>query len=399
MWKVLIADDEPKIRHGLEMTLQGLELDLMVCAQARNGAEALTLAEETRPDLILADICMPKLNGLKFLRGLKDLDLSCRVVIISGFNEFEYAREAIELGVTGYLIKPIDDKELKSVLKQAIEELEKERQSSQLLRLLRRQIGKYEGQLKSSLFSGWLEGTLDPAELKEQQTLLGIRLDEEYTILMVSMQDVTLQSDDGLPVTRDLYQDLLQETLSEALVNCDTVSVFANRYQDQVAIIRGDTPDSAAMHNEIRQKMELSVGGRCFVQICSGRGEKLVSGYQEMCGSARTVLECRPIVRKARDYINTHFADHSLCLTLVADAIGCNSSYLSRIMKQELGMTFTEFLTSVRISQSIQMMRMSELSLQQIAEMSGYSNQHYFSVAFKNVQGISPSEYRRNIKS
>ena len=78
-------------------------------------------------------------------------------------------------------------------------------------------------------------------------------------------------------------------------------------------------------------------------------------------------------------------------------AIGCNSSYISRIMKQELGISFKDFLTRLRISQAMRLMEDRELSINQIAEKVGYSNQHYFSAAFKNCQGMSPSEFRKNM--
>mgnify|MGYP000201812307 CR=1 FL=1 len=78
-------------------------------------------------------------------------------------------------------------------------------------------------------------------------------------------------------------------------------------------------------------------------------------------------------------------------------AIGCNSSYISRIMKQELGISFKDFLTRLRISQAVRLMEDRELSINQIAEKVGYSNQHYFSAAFKNCQGMSPSEFRKNM--
>ena len=99
---------------------------------------------------------------------------------------------------------------------------------------------------------------------------------------------------------------------------------------------------------------------------------------------------------EARKYIYAHYQQRELDLTQVADAIGCNPSYLSRIMKQELGISFKDFLTMLRISQAISLMRNDRLSLNQIAEQVGYSNQHYFSAAFKNCQGFSPSEILEN---
>ena len=101
-------------------------------------------------------------------------------------------------------------------------------------------------------------------------------------------------------------------------------------------------------------------------------------------------------IRTIRELIE-EIDQRDLDLTKVADAIGCNPSYLSRVMKQELGISFKDFLTMLRIGEAIHLMRNQDLSLNQIAEKVGYSNQHYFSAAFKNCQGVSPSEYRRNL--
>ena len=99
MWKVLIADDEPKIRQGLRKTLEGFSFPLEIVAEAKNGLDAFKKAKELAPDILLVDICMPKLNGIDFLRKLKELQLENRTIIISGFQEFSYAQQAIELGV------------------------------------------------------------------------------------------------------------------------------------------------------------------------------------------------------------------------------------------------------------------------------------------------------------
>ena len=99
MWKILIADDEPKIRQGLKDTLENFGLPVEVCAEARNGLEALEKTKELEPDILLVDICMPKLSGIKFLEELRKLKIECRIIVISGFNEFSYAKQAIRLGV------------------------------------------------------------------------------------------------------------------------------------------------------------------------------------------------------------------------------------------------------------------------------------------------------------
>ena len=117
MKKVLIADDEPMIREGLAEMLMSFDLGLNIVGKAKNGVEALSMAKTLGPDIILADICMPRLSGLDFVSKLREAEeTKTDIIIISGFHEFEYARQAISLGVREYLLKPIKEEELKSVL-------------------------------------------------------------------------------------------------------------------------------------------------------------------------------------------------------------------------------------------------------------------------------------------
>ena len=125
--------------------------------------------------------------------------------------------------------------------------------------------------------------------------------------------------------------------------------------------------------------------------------ETLPDISREMRREVQKMQECRPIVQDVRKYIYANYQDRNLDLRQVSHAIGCNSSYISRIMKQELGISFKDFLTRLRISQAVRLMEDRELSINQIAEKVGYSNQHYFSAAFKNCQGMSPSEFRKNM--
>ncbi len=113
--------------------------------------------------------------------------------------------------------------------------------------------------------------------------------------------------------------------------------------------------------------------GKCCVQLRSCSREKIPEMHEELRKYACKVLECRPIVLEARKYIHANYQRRELDLTQVADATGCNASYLSRMMKQELGISFKDFLTTLRINQAIFLMRDHRLSINQIAEQVGYT--------------------------
>jgi two-component system response regulator YesN len=104
VYKLLIADDEAKIRRGLRNVLDWNELNIIVVGEAEDGEIALEKTEKLKPDLILLDICMPFLNGLELIRKIKETEHNCIIIIITGHDEFEYMHEALKLKVFDYLL-------------------------------------------------------------------------------------------------------------------------------------------------------------------------------------------------------------------------------------------------------------------------------------------------------
>ncbi|AIQ48368.1 AraC family transcriptional regulator [Paenibacillus sp. FSL R7-0273] len=112
MLKVLLVDDEAPILNNLNRVLPWQEMGMEVAGMARSGMEALRIAEEEAPDLVLCDIRMPVMDGLTFVGKLREMGLESEVLLLSGYQEFDYAREAIRLGVKEYICKPIHYEEL-----------------------------------------------------------------------------------------------------------------------------------------------------------------------------------------------------------------------------------------------------------------------------------------------
>ena len=117
MLKTIIVDDEVNIRQGLEKALDWGKYGFTVAGSAEDGVEALKIFEELKPCLVITDIKMPRMDGLELSRELKMRDPQISIIIISGYSDFSYAREAIRFGVADYLLKPVDFDELAGVLK------------------------------------------------------------------------------------------------------------------------------------------------------------------------------------------------------------------------------------------------------------------------------------------
>ena len=124
MLDVLIADDEPKIRRGLRSWIEESDGPFRVCGEAEDGRQALDLALRLKPRLVLADINMPRGGGLELIRQLKASLPETLVIVISGYDTFEYVREAFKQEVFDYLLKPVPRSDFMRILLQAAAELE-----------------------------------------------------------------------------------------------------------------------------------------------------------------------------------------------------------------------------------------------------------------------------------
>lgn len=127
MIKVVIVDDEPKLRQGLQTLIPWESLGFTVSATAGNGREAIKIIEEEVPDLVIADIRMPVMDGLQLIHRLRSDGHHLHCIILSGYTDFEYAKEAIKYGVVDYLVKPVNVAEMSATLKLVREQIEEER--------------------------------------------------------------------------------------------------------------------------------------------------------------------------------------------------------------------------------------------------------------------------------
>ena len=118
VYRVLVVEDEEVIRKGLIMSIDFEGLNCVLIGEASNGEEGAMLIKERKPDIVITDVTMPLMNGIEMIE--QTLDYNYTSIIISGYNEFTYAKKAIRLGVCDYLLKPIDKKELNNVIQQEL---------------------------------------------------------------------------------------------------------------------------------------------------------------------------------------------------------------------------------------------------------------------------------------
>lgn len=158
MYKLILADDEAEIRQGLKEVVPFEELGFTVVGEAANGVEALQLCEQLEPDLLITDIRMPLLDGLTLCRRVREALPAAQFIILSGYDDFEYARQAIEVKTMGYLLKPISSAEFSSVLSDAKASLDEEFGKRRDVRRLREYFHESLPLLREMLLSSLLSG-------------------------------------------------------------------------------------------------------------------------------------------------------------------------------------------------------------------------------------------------
>jgi len=150
MLKAVIVDDEPIIREGMKSIIDWEEWGFEIIGDASDGLEGVSLCEVLKPDLVIADVRMPGMDGLEMIEALKSKGLDCKFIILSAYSDFDYARKAIELGATSYMLKPIEESELISKISKIRNTIERERKAKKGLTLSRDKalenivLGKYE---------------------------------------------------------------------------------------------------------------------------------------------------------------------------------------------------------------------------------------------------------------
>src|SRR5690242_20336929 len=121
MYKILIVDDEKGIREGMRYLLNWEDYGVEIVGEASNGLEALSLISVHKPHIIITDIKMPIINGIELIKEIQVRQIETRIIILSGYDDFSYVREAMKYGAENYLLKPIDQEELTNSIREIVE--------------------------------------------------------------------------------------------------------------------------------------------------------------------------------------------------------------------------------------------------------------------------------------
>ena len=167
MLKVFLAEDEFIIREGIKNNIDWQAHGYEFCGEASDGELAFPLIQKTRPDILITDIKMPYMDGLELARNLKQDNPDVRILILTGFDEFEYAKEAVHLEIEEYILKPVNANELSDCLKRLKDVLDKEREEKLNIRKLEQYYTDSLPVLQTNFFCSLIEGRITEGEIRK----------------------------------------------------------------------------------------------------------------------------------------------------------------------------------------------------------------------------------------
>ncbi len=191
LYTVILVDDEEEVRQAIIKKLDWERIGFQVIGYADNGEDALEIAERLRPDVVMTDIKMPFMDGLTLSSKIKQISKDIKIIVFSGFDEFEYAKEAIKLDVEEYILKPINAVELKGVFEHIKEKLDNEINRKRDIEQLRKYYLESLPVMKEQLLIGLLEGRLSKKRIGELLKSYEMSLDYPYYMVGIVRMDNT----------------------------------------------------------------------------------------------------------------------------------------------------------------------------------------------------------------
>lgn len=541
MLKIFLAEDEVIVRETIKRMIPWEDLGFELVGEAADGEMALPLLLRQKPDLLITDIKMPFMDGLTLAKVAKKEIPGLKVVILSGYDDFNYAKQAINIGVEDYLLKPITKNALIERLTEIRSRYEHEKTQKEYYEKFHREMQAYEKNSSRDFFEALVRGSMDMMEIYRRSEKLGLDIvAEAYNVLIFTMnceEDFSGQREgysEWEAESLKLLEEFFSENTSAMLFRCNIFSygvlikgqketieentrscvseiqrifdrkeqkrqwfvaagepverlsqiqksyysasrAFSQRYLYDENILYYDEMASMEKKNVTEddstylRKVDVNALNPAILQKFLSNGlleetENFVKDYfyaigqepleslvfrnyvtlnvrfsvmsflKEIGCDTRTLEQedtedvlsesskslenaiayaekiisqaialrdqnsgnkNRSILKTAVDFIDSHYMEEDMSLNKAANAANVSANHFSALFSQNMGQTFIEYLTNLRMNKAKEYLRCTSMRSSEIAGEIGYKDAHYFSYLFKKTQGMTPSDYRK----
>ena len=283
---VVIAEDEKLIRNGIAESIDWESLNSQVVGLAKNGRQACDFILEKDPDILITDIQMSGGDGLELIRDVNRIKPDIKVIIISGYNNFSYAQQAIQLGVKDYILKPVDIGELQKILDQLVTRIELERSHEQDFNRYSAFYEEYRQTLLDDFFRDLLFGTLSREDIERGISLHEYARDDRHHVPVVLYSEIRTPMESTS--LHGILQQALAQTLSRFNLSLESLFFFPNEvfYTDITLVLSLHKPILPVLNliTDIKTVMgtvtEFSLLGVGVGEICSSLND-LDFSYQK----------------------------------------------------------------------------------------------------------------------
>jgi two-component system response regulator YesN len=176
MYKVFLVEDEIVVREGIKNKIHWEEEGFKIVGDESDGEVAYPMIIREQPDILITDIKMPFMDGLELSKLVKRDIPQLKIIIISGYSDFGYAQQAIDIGVSEYLLKPVTSVKLMAAIKKTAEVIEKERKEKQILEQYQLLVYQKQGEKRKDFFNDLVSGKMSLSQIIEQEEELGINM-------------------------------------------------------------------------------------------------------------------------------------------------------------------------------------------------------------------------------
>ena len=356
MSTVLLVEDEELERRYLKSLLEKSSYDFQIIGEACNGREAIELCSKLNPDIIFMDIKMPGIDGLAATEIIKKSNPQVRILLLSAYDDFNYARQAIKLGVSEYLLKPAQPDEILAALNSLTQE----------------------NSVKLLNFNSYLLQA-------DQQDFINSKypLDKEKEIILA------LQKRDC-----GLLKVALDELIKKLLADCQTVSTLKIRLYELIIVTSRVLNDSGYSDQEVRSFKLAKFQDIANITTMDELKEHLVAFKNDFLQLVNfNEIDSNEYVERLVAYIKAHKADN-ISLGDIAAYFHFSPCHVSRLLKRKTGLTYPQYLNKIRLAEAKELLRNSNLEISKIASIVGYQEIPHFNRIFKKTLGLSPSKYR-----
>lgn len=283
-YKVFLVEDEIVTREGIRDNVDWMANGFEFCGEAPDGEIALPNLLAIQPDVLITDIKMPFMDGLQLCRIVRDRIPLAKVIILSGHDEFEYAQEAIRLGVTEYLLKPVTVQDLNNVLQKILAQLEHEKKDLENINNLHEKLEENRAILKENLLLKLVIGAISSAEAFEQSQQIGIDLFARYYLVVVIRIELYGTSEGaGSAETKQIHQ-----VISKLVENNPDVFLLLKDVEEVVLIMKGNTTEYLEEEkNQLLEQFKREEDATKFkLTIGVGTSKKRIADVSQSFGEA-----------------------------------------------------------------------------------------------------------------